>query len=57
MMKRVARAMMMTATPAMAEPAMRAVRDEVREGGGEVRRDVTIGVTIWEIAQKSNKVS
>jgi len=33
--------------PATAEPAMTAVRDEPREGG-EVRNDVTIGVTIWE---------
>jgi len=47
MMNSVARVMMRTTMPATAEPAMTAVRDEPREGG-EVRNDVTIGVTIWD---------
>jgi len=33
--------------PATAEPAMTEVRDEDLDGT-ELRRDVTIGVTIWE---------
>jgi hypothetical protein len=30
----------------MAEPVIMAARDEVEVGGGDVRSDVTIGVTI-----------
>jgi hypothetical protein len=34
--------------PATAEPAMTDVRDDESRAGGEVRNDVTIGVTIWD---------
>jgi hypothetical protein len=44
-MKRTARPMMRMRIPATAEPAMTDVRDEARTGG-ELRNDVTIGVTI-----------
>jgi hypothetical protein len=44
---------MRRAMPATVEPAMMEVRDEERDEA-EVRRAVTIGVTIWERNEISN---
>ena len=45
----------MTARPATAEPAIMEARDE-REEGGDVRNDVTIGVTIWGDKKQKDKL-
>jgi hypothetical protein len=55
MMNIVVSAMRSRTRPAMAEPVIMAARDEVAVGGGDVRSDVTIGVTIW--IDKEDKVS
>jgi hypothetical protein len=45
---RVASARIRRTRPATAEPAMMEVRADDLDDGPEVRRAVTIGVTIWE---------
>jgi hypothetical protein len=46
MMNIVVSAMRSRTRPDMAEPVIMAARDGVEVGGGDVRSDVTIGVTI-----------
>jgi hypothetical protein len=45
--------MMRRTRPATAEPAMMEVRADEDLDGAEERRDVTIGVTIWEREKRS----
>ncbi len=47
-MNSIANPMMRRAMPATAEPAIMEVRDAEEWDGVEVRRAVTMGVTIWD---------